>query len=104
MLPTTALPDDPALPGLAAIRRAGLDRALPALGFTGDCDLLQLCGYTSGERATIEVRAAGRHFAVKAYAEDPTLEAALYEAFAVAGPAHGANVYLPRLLASDREL
>src|SRR5919197_2295200 len=68
---TTTLPDDRALPGLAAIRAVGLARAIPALGLEDGPVELLLCGYTPGDRATLEARAGQRRFAVKAYVEDP---------------------------------
>lgn len=100
---TADLPDDPTLPGLAAIRTAGLARAMPALGLgDGPIELL-LCGYTAGSRATLDVRAGDRHFAVKAYADDPTPEAVLYQAFAAALTGV-TDVAVPRLLAWERDL
>jgi hypothetical protein len=102
---TAELPQDRALPGLMAIRRLGLARALPALGLGDGPVELWLCGYTAGERCTLEVRAGDRHLAVKAYAEDPSPEAALYEALATAGlAAEGAGARVPELLARDRDL
>src|SRR3989441_12511843 len=68
---TSELPDDPALPGLAAIRAWGLAVAIPALGLGDRPVELTLRGYTPGSRATLEVRAGDRHFALKLYAEDP---------------------------------
>lgn len=73
------LPDDAALPGLTAIRNAGLAAAAPDLDIDGPVELL-LCGYTPGSRATLEARAPGLHAAVKLYAEDPTPEVDLYRA------------------------
>lgn len=37
MKPTADLPDDPALPGLAAIRASGMRDTLPDLGFAPAC-------------------------------------------------------------------
>src|SRR5439155_952599 len=50
-----ALPDDPRLPGLMAIRDSGLARAIPALGLEqgGGGVELELCGYHPGARATL---------------------------------------------------
>jgi len=113
MKPTTEVPDDPALPGLAAIRTVGLAHAIPALGLGADPVELRLCGYTPGERATLAVRVGDRQFAVKAYAEDPAPEAALYEVLAAAGlapsgPGTGlantSGVRVPPLVAWEREL
>src|SRR5213076_1759372 len=66
-------------PALAAIRALGLAVAIPALGLDDRPVELTLRGYTPGSRATFEVRAGGRHFALKLYAEDPEPEADLYE-------------------------
>ncbi|HEY6170236.1 MAG TPA: phosphotransferase [Verrucomicrobiae bacterium] len=104
MKATAELPNDPALPGLAAIRAEGLARALPELGLDGCADELSLCGYSAGSRATFEVRVGQGHFAVKAFADDPAPEAALYEALAAARRANGTNVHAPPLLAWNRDL
>ena len=103
MKPTTVLPDDPALPGLAAIRVAGLARAVPALGLDGGSVELVLRAYQPGSHATLEARAARRRFAVKAYADDPAPEAALYEAIA-AGLVGDSRIRVPPLLARERDL
>lgn len=98
MKATSRLPDDPALPGLAAIRAKGLAAAVPALGLDSAAEL-ELCGYSRGRRATLEVRAGERHLAIKIYAYDPAPEAKLYEALAARGLAGSAGVRVPRLLA-----
>src|SRR5206468_9054343 len=46
---------------------------------------LALRGYTPRSRATFEVRVGRHRFAVKAYANDPGREAALYKALGAAG-------------------
>lgn len=96
----TMLPDDSALPALAAIRAAGIGEAWPFLRLKRQPFDLTLVGYTEGKRATIEVRHGALHFAVKAYATPPELEARLYEAL---GGGSG-GVHVPRLLGWDREL
>jgi len=101
---TTELPDDPALPALAAIRALGLAAAIPALGLDDRPVELTLRGYTPGSRATLEVRAGDRHFALKLYAEDPAPEAELYEALAAVGLVGAGPVRVPPLLARDRTL
>lgn len=104
MRPTTLLPDDSALPGLAAIRRSGLAGAVPALDLEGEDVDVRLCGYTPGERATLEVRARDRHFAVKLYSEDPSFECALYETLAADEGIAGAGIRIPPLLTRADEL
>jgi hypothetical protein len=107
MIPTLDLPDDPALPAIAAIRASGLAAALPTLDIVSDDPVeLRLCGYTRGSRATLEVRTGQRRFAVKAYACDAELEAALYQALAAAGfGAEGrAGARVPPLLAWEPSL
>src|SRR5206468_2502026 len=101
---TNDLPDDPAMPALAAIRAAGLAGVIrvPGLG-DGPVEFL-LRGYTPGSRATFEARAGARRVAVKAYAEDPAPEAALYEALAAAGLGGVSDVRVPPLLAWERDL
>src|SRR5437867_5751793 len=104
MKPSTTLPDDPALPARAAIRAVGLAAAIPALGLDDRPVELTLRGYTPGSRATFEVRAGDRHFALKLYAEDPEPEAELYEALAAVGLVGEGPVRVPPLLARDRML
>ena len=104
VIPTSALPDDPALPGLATIRSKGLDAAIPALGLGSEPVELKLCGYSAGERATLDARIGARRLAVKIYAQDPAPEAQLYLAIAAAGLAGGAGPRVPTLLAWDREV
>src|SRR5262245_24215128 len=105
MKPTDILPDDASLPGLAAIRVLGLGRAVPELELGDQPVELKLVGYSRGLRATLEVRAGDRHFAVKCYARDSEAEAGLYEALACAGLASdGAEVQVPRLLAKEGTL
>jgi len=100
---TNDLPDDPAMPALAAIRAAGLAGAIrvPGLG-DGPVEFL-LRGYTPGSRATFEARAGRYRVAVKAYAEDAAPEATLYEALA-AELAGDWQVRVPPLLAWERDL
>src|SRR5437867_1799033 len=58
------LPDDPALPALAAIRAASTSGTILAPGL-GDCPVkFLLRGYTPGSRATLEARAGDRRVAV----------------------------------------
>src|SRR6266581_6106600 len=101
---TNDLPDDPAMPALAAIRAAGLAGAIRVPGLADGPVEFLLRGYTPGSRATFEARAGGRRVAVKAYAEDPASEAALYEALAAAGLGGESDVRVPPLLAWERDL
>src|SRR2546426_1204421 len=77
---------------------------MPALGLDDRPVELTLRGYTPGSRATFEVRAGDRHFALKLYAEDPEPEAELYEALAAVGLVGEGPVRVPPLLARDRSL
>ena len=110
MNPTTDLPDDAALPGIVAMRALGVSRALGlarallALGLEDAPVAMNLVGYSPGSRATLEVRVGQRRLAVKAYAEDPTPEAILYQALAAAGLSGDSGVRVPPLLAWDRDL
>ncbi|HKI71752.1 MAG TPA: phosphotransferase, partial [Verrucomicrobiae bacterium] len=63
-----------------------------------------LRSYSPGSRATFEVCAGDRRVAVKAYAEDPSPEAELYEALAAAGLAGDSGVRVAPLLTWDRDL
>src|SRR5438876_5885440 len=101
---TTEFPDDRALPALEAIRAADLAGAIRAAGLGDGPVGFSLCGYSPGSRATFEARAGGRRVAVKAYAEDPAPEAALYEALAAAGLGGVSDVRVPPLLAWERDL
>src|ERR1043166_8135990 len=104
MRPKPEIPCDPALPGLTRIRTAGLAAAIPALALAGAPRSAALCGYTPGCRATLEVWAGRRHFAVKSYAADPAAEAGLYRAFAEARRTRDTKVRTPALLAWNRAL
>src|SRR2546423_4905673 len=106
MNPSAPLPDDPRLPGLMAIRDRGLARAIPALGLEqgGEGVALELCGYHPGARATLEAGAGRRGFAVKAFADDPAPEAALYQTLGAAGLAGDSGARVPPLLAWDHDL
>src|SRR6266545_3135976 len=104
MRATTDIPNDRALPALVTILAAGLAGTIPSLDFEDRRVEVLLRGYTPGSRATLEVRAGHRHFAVKAYAEDPAPEATLYEALAEAGFAGDSGVRSPRLLTWERHL
>jgi hypothetical protein len=97
---SSVLPDDAALPGLAAIRARGVAEAMPMLGLDGRPVELTVCRYATGRRIALEVRSGDRHLAVKAYAEPPEQEVELYRA--LAGGTHGVQV--PPLLGWDREL
>src|SRR2546425_406035 len=98
------LPNDAELPGLEAIRAACLgDPLLVAGPEAGRVEFL-LRGYRPGSRATFEARAGCRRVAVKAYAEDPALEAALYAGLASAGLGGDSGARVPPLLAWQPEL
>ena len=104
MRETADLLVDPALPGLAAIRAKGLAGAMPELGL-GDRPVdLRLCSHAPGSRATFEVRAGDRRFAIKLYADDATPEAELYGALTHAGLAGDRGARVPRLLTWERDL
>ena len=98
------LPDDRLLPGLSAIRGGGIAAVLPTLELDTDSISMAMRGYTEGSRIALEVRAGQLHFAVKAYADDPGLEAELYVVLAANGFAGDAPVRVPPLLAWNREL
>ena len=101
---SSEFPNDPALPALGAIRAVGLARAIPSLGVPDGPIELLLRAYKPGARATLEARAGGRRFAVKAYASDEIPEAALYGAFHDAGLAGASGARVPPLLAFERDL
>src|SRR5437762_12717353 len=82
MKPAIDLPDDPALPGVGAIRALGLARAIPALVLHGRGIELALRGYTPGSRATFTVCDGIRRTVIKDYAAVPASEAEAYRALA----------------------
>lgn len=104
MSQSTELPDDPALPGLAAIRSLGLARAMPALGLQDSPVELISCRHVPKSHITLEARTGSGRFAVKAYAKDPSKEAELYLALGENGVAGTSECRVPPLLAWDREL
>ena len=59
--------DDPALPALEILRDTGLADAFPELRLGDIPPDLRLCNYVPGSRATFEIRAEDRRFAVKMY-------------------------------------
>ncbi len=104
MKATTKLPDDPALPALAAIRAIGLARALPALNLDGRPVQFSLLRYHAGRRAAVEARVGQRHFVLKISASDPSPEVEVHQALMAAGLAGEAGERVPPLLAWDRDL
>src|SRR5262249_32321930 len=97
----TTLPVDPALPGLEAIRDRG-PGVLRVPGIDFHDAAVRLCGYTPGNRATLEVLAGDRRFAVKSMAGDPDKETAFYRRMNACGERFGVQV--PPLFAIDRDL
>ncbi len=97
-------PDDAALPGLVAIKNLGLARALPTLDLPDEPIELINRAYTAGERITIEARLRQRRVAVKAYADDPSSEAILYQSLADAGLGGTSACRAPPLLLWERAL
>jgi hypothetical protein len=107
MKPILDLPDDPALPAIAAIRTAGLRAVLPTLDLAGDDAVeLRVCGYTPGSRVTLDVQAGQQRVAIKVYADDAEPEAALYRALGTAGFGEDgrAGARVPPLLAWEPAL
>ncbi len=104
MKPIPELPDDSALPALAAIRAGGLSATFPTLGLDNQPVQFLMRRYHPGSRAAIEVRVGPRRFALKACAEDPAPEAELHQALAGAGLAGDSGPRVPPLLAWDRDL
>ena len=100
------LPQDEALPALAALAAKGLG-AIPALQLDGCAAEFVLRGYTPGDRCALEIRVperAGVRFAIKAYATSPEPEASLYMALSAAGLTSRGGARVPRLLAWDPSL
>src|SRR5438093_13181916 len=95
------LPDDPALPGLSAIRVAGVSGAFPGLGLDGVPVEVVLRAHTPRKRATLEVRAGERHLAIVIHAGDPSPEVELHRALAL-GLAGAPGLRVPSLVAWGR--
>lgn len=107
MKPILDLPDDPALPALAALRTAGLGAVLPTLELASEPPAqLRVCGYTPGSRVTLDAQVGQRRIAIKVYADDAEREVALYQALATAGFGEGgrAGARVPPLLAWEPAL
>src|SRR6266508_3069300 len=100
----TELPQDPALTALGAFRAMGLSGAVHELALADRPVELRLCNYVVGSRATFEARVGDRRFAIKLYADDPSLEADLYRRLARVGLAREYGPRVPRLLACDARL
>jgi len=100
----SAVPDDRELPGLVALRTVGLAAAVPELELGDQPVELTLRTHRPGKRATVEARAGDRHFAIKVYAKQPSVEAATCRALADAGLCGDTGHRVPRLLAWDRGL
>jgi aminoglycoside phosphotransferase (APT) family kinase protein len=100
----SALPEDPELPGLVAIRASGLRHVLPELDLGAGPIELEVRAYKQARRITLELRAPGRRLAVKAYQKSPEDEVALSETFAAAGLTAGSGARVPRVVAWKREL
>ena len=98
-----ALPHDPAIPGLKAIRAMGV-AAIVSLGAGEDPVELLLRKHKHELKATVEARGGNRHFAIELYASDPAPVVELYEALARAGLAGDAGARVPPLLTWDRDL
>ena len=100
----SAVPDDRELPGLVALRTVGLAAMVPELDLGDQPVELTLRAHRPGKRATIEARAGDRHFAIKVYAKQPSVEAATCRALAEAGLCGDTGPRVPPLLAWDRGL
>ena len=98
-LRTRVIPEDPSILALADLRAGGLSALLPSLDLGRVPVQLELCGYSPGSRATFDVQAGNRRFALKVYAKDPSQEVALYKALAEAGLAGDSGPRVPKLLA-----
>src|SRR6266480_332389 len=91
--------DDPALPALEILRDTGIADAFPELRLGDIPPDLRLCNYVPGSRATFEIRAGDRRFAVKMYVDDPSSEVQLYRKLARLGLSKDFGARAPRLLA-----
>ncbi|HYY48670.1 MAG TPA: aminoglycoside phosphotransferase family protein [Thermoplasmata archaeon] len=98
------IPSDPSLPALGILRSTDLADAIPGIRLGDGPVELRLCNHVPGSRATFEVRAGDRRFAVKFYTEDPAPEARLYERLAKVGLGSDSGARAPRLVTWDSEL
>lgn len=90
------LPDDPAIPLLAAITRQGLDPVLSRLGISGVLQV-DLLAHTVGYRCTLRVQTRAAHLVIKGYAHDPRGLIDLLQGFQREGLASGKGPTVPPL-------
>jgi hypothetical protein len=96
--------DDPMLPALRRLRRAGVASLLAPHGLTALDGELRCLNHHPGSRCTVLVPTAGGTVVVKAFAEDPVALVETVGALERAGLASGRAPSVPPLLAHDREL
>ena len=90
------LPDDPAIPLLAAITQEGLDPVLTGLGISGVLQV-DLLAHTVGYRCTLRVQTPAAHLVIKGYAHDPRGLIDLLQGFQREGLASGKGPTVPPL-------
>jgi len=98
------IPEDPGLPGLVAMRAAGVAQTVPELGLGREPVGLTVRAHRPGRRMTLEMSVADRHLALKVYAQDPSPEVALCEFFATAGLTGDRGARVPPLVAWRSDL
>jgi Phosphotransferase enzyme family len=96
--------DDPMLPALRGLRRAGMASVLAAHGLDALDGEVRVLSHHPGSRCTMLVSTAGDPVIVKAFAEDPVALIDTVHALERAGLASGHAPSVPPLLAHDPEL
>jgi Ser/Thr protein kinase RdoA (MazF antagonist) len=96
--------DDPMLPALRAIRRAGIGSLLAAHGIEVTAGKARVLNHHRGSRCTVILPTAEGPVVLKAFAEYPAALVATVHALEVAGLADGRAPSVPPLRAHDSEL
>jgi hypothetical protein len=101
-----ALPDDPALPALEAMRADGVDATLRALGLPPPFEGIAVLKRHAGSRCTFALRAAGRPLVAKAFRREDLVgeQVELGRALHECGLASGTPPTAPRVVAADTAL
>lgn len=99
-----ALPTDPAIPALAAIRESGWEAFLSEVGIPGRFQGWELLRHRLGDRCVFRIRVAGSSVAVKVYRSDATGIVELAAALAIHGYASGRPPTIPPVVAHSRQL
>jgi hypothetical protein len=99
-----ALPHDALLPALAAVEELGLARVLEQVGLPGVDAEPDLLKYHPGHRCIFSVQAPGRRVVVKAFSDDASPLAQIFQRLQAEGLASGRPPTVPPLVAFSADL